>query len=81
MVFVWKRATKVIGSTSLEVLSADDRPFANSLDPDQTQGQAGSGSQLIDTLMAFLIEFFEHVSSEKINKQQKYMQNYPACKE
>ena len=57
--------------------------FANNFDPDQARKKcrAWSGSKLFDTLMVFLKEFFEKVNLKKIHRQQKSMQNYPACKE
>ena len=46
--------------------------FANSLDPNVRPD--------LDPLIVFLKEFFENVDFEKVNKRQKCMKNYPACK-
>ena len=60
--------------------SADN--LCKQLDPDQARQNVGPDSDPnCLTLMVFLKDFFEKVILKKIHRQQKSMQNYPACKE
>ena len=52
--------------------------FSNSLDPDQAQLGARSGSKLFDTLMAFLKEFYEKVYFEKNQQTTKRHAKLPS---
>ena len=57
--------------------------FANSLNLDQTptEHQARSGSQLFDTLILLLKDYFVKKEMLKIYADCKKHENYPACKE
>ena len=63
-----------------QLLSADNLCKQFGPRSGQTKRQASSGSKLFDTLMVFLEDCFEKLI-KKIHRQQKSMQNYPACKE
>ena len=57
--------------------SADNLKIANSLDPDQARHL----SNLFDTLMVFLKEFFEKVYFEKSADDNKRVKNYSVGRE
>ena len=66
-----------IKSTSDTVLSAHN--LCKQIGPRAglTKCWAWSGSNLFDTQMVFLKEFFEKVDFEKISRRQKSMKNFP----